>query len=267
MIRQAKVAGQFYSGDKETLGAEVASLVTEGAKKEKAIAIMCPHAGYIYSGAVAGAVYSRLEFPDTLILIGPNHTGLGTRLSIMAGGRWEIPTGSFDVDEETAAKLLQLYPLLTDEPQAHLFEHSLEVQLPFIAHFSSSAKIVPIAVMGASLDECHLLGQSMAAAIGQSKKSVTIVTSSDMSHYISDSAARHKDNMAIEKILALDPEGLYDVAKRERITMCGLLPATVMLYAARVLGAKSAELVKYATSAEVSGDYGHVVGYAGVIIT
>lgn len=266
MIRQAKVAGQFYSGSKETLSAEVASLVKEGARKEKAIAIMCPHAGYIYSGAVAGAVYSQLDFPDTLILIGPNHTGLGARFSIMASGRWEIPTGNFDTDEETATKLLELCPMLTDEPQAHLFEHSLEVQLPFIAHFSSSAKIVPIVVMGASLDECRHLGQSMASAIGRVKKSVTIVTSSDMSHYISDTDARHKDNMAIDKILALDPEGLYDVAKRERITMCGLLPATAMLYAAKALGAKSAELVKYATSAEVSGDYGHVVGYAGVVI-
>ncbi|MBF0464544.1 MAG: AmmeMemoRadiSam system protein B [Nitrospirae bacterium] len=266
MKRSPVVAGQFYKGGAAALEAEVSGYTAEVSKKIRAIGIISPHAGLMYSGAVAGLVYSRIEFPDTFILLGPNHTGLGQKAAVMKEGRWEIPTNSFEIDTDIAAAVLDSTPLFTEDIQAHRYEHSLEVQLPFIAHFSKTVKIVPVCFMYASAGQCKEAGEALAKVIQNSGKSVTIVASSDMSHYLPDAVTRQKDKLAMEKILALDPAGLYDVVKKEDITMCGVIPATVMMYAALKLGAKSAEVVKYATSGDVSGDYERVVGYAGVVI-
>lgn len=267
MRRKAAVAGQFYHSSRERLEEEVKRYVLQNIPKEKAIAALCPHAGLIYSGSVAGAVYSSLVMPDTFILIGPNHTGLGAKVSLMAQGEWEIPTGILSIDQKLARKILFESALITSDTQAHLFEHSLEVQLPFIAYFSENAKIIPITVMHASQEECKVIGEAIAKAISQVDYPVVIIASSDMSHYVSDDVARRKDKMAINKILQLDPEGLYDTIITERISMCGYIPATIMLYASKALKAKEARLIKYATSGDVSGDYEYVVGYAGIIIT
>ncbi|MEO5361431.1 MAG: AmmeMemoRadiSam system protein B [Nitrospirota bacterium] len=267
MKRPAAVAGQFYSGTEAALTAEVGACMT-GVKHhlQKVIGIISPHAGFIYSGAVAAAVYSTIEFPDTFILIGPNHTGLGGKFSMMSSGQWEVPTHTFDIDEELGNALLNT-GIFKEEHSAHRFEHSLEVQLPFIAHFSKTVKIVPITAMGLDAQECKAAGEAIAKVITSAEKSIVIAVSSDMSHYLSEPQARQKDKLALDVILRLDPDGLYNVVQKERITMCGVLPAAIMLHAANALGAKKAEIVKYTTSAEASGDYGRVVGYAGVIVT
>lgn len=266
MKRSAAVAGQFYYGTASRLKNQVAQYIIEGAVKEKAIGVISPHAGLMYSGHVAGAVYSSIQFPETFILIGPNHTGLGANVSMMVSGQWEIPTGTFPIDNDLAGKILQKAPYVSEDVQAHIFEHSLEVQLPFIAYFSDSVKIVPITVMSASLQECKKIGEGIADSIKEIGYDVVIVASSDMSHYEPDDVARRLDSLAINEMLNLSPEGLYNIVHKERISMCGFLPATIMLYAAKALGAKEAKLVKYATSGDVSGDYEHVVGYAGVIV-
>jgi AmmeMemoRadiSam system protein B len=215
---------------------------------------------------VAGAVYSSIQFPETFILLGPNHTGFGMMASIMSSGEWEIPTGIFKIDETLSTKIIQKAPLITEDVQAHIFEHSLEVQLPFIAYFSETVKIVPITVMQASLEECRKIGEGIADAVKEVDYDVVIAASSDMSHYEPDDVARKLDSLAINEALNLNPEGLYNIVHKERISMCGFLPVTIMLYAAKALGAKEARLVKYATSGDISGDYEQVVGYAGVIV-
>lgn len=266
MKRAPAVAGQFYQASAERLERQVSEYVEPNARKEHAKAVLCPHAGLIYSGPVAGAVYSSIVFPDTFLLLGPNHTGLGAEVAIMAEGQWEMPTGSLSVDERLAARVVQNVPLAVRDARAHAFEHSLEVQLPFILHFSKDVKIVPIAVMSGSIGDLQAIGQGLAKAVKEVGYPVVIVASSDMSHFIPDGEARRKDRMAIDRIVALDPEGLYAVVRKEGITMCGYMPAVIMLTAAKALGAKEAKLLKYATSAEVSGDYENVVGYAGVIV-
>ena len=266
MKRQPAVAGQFYHGSASKLRTEVERYVLRDTKKEKVIGIISPHAGLMYSGHVAGAVYSSIEFPDTFMLIGPNHTGLGSSVSVMSSGTWDIPMRSFLIDDNLGKKLLAKVPLIKDDPIAHRFEHSLEVQLPFLAYFSDTVKILPISVMKASFKECEELGKGIAAVVKDSLTDVVIAASTDMSHYVSDEIARKLDGLAINKVLNLDPEGLYNIVRKESISMCGFVPATIMLYAAKELGAKEAKLIKYATSGEISGDYERVVGYAGVIV-
>ena len=267
MRRNAAVAGQFYHGTSAKLSHQVQQYVTHNLPREHAVAIMSPHAGLVYSGAVAGHVYSRIAMPETFILIGPNHTGLGARMALMPEGEWEIPTGIFRIDERLAQKLLAGVSLVSRDTQAHMFEHSLEVQLPFIAHFAKESRIVPLTIMSVTIEECRLLGEGIAAAVKTVDYPVVIVASSDMSHYISEAEAKKKDKMAIDRILALDPEGLFDTVRSMQISMCGFLPVTAMLFAAKSLGAREAKLIRYATSGEVSGDYDHVVGYAGIIVS
>ncbi|MCL4476941.1 MAG: AmmeMemoRadiSam system protein B [Nitrospirae bacterium] len=267
MRRKPAVAGQFYHGTSAKLSHQVQQYITKNLPKEHALGILSPHAGLIYSGAVAGEVYSRIALPETFILLGPNHTGLGARMAIMSEGEWEIPTGIFQIDEKLGRRILANAPLVSSDTQAHMFEHSLEVQLPFIAHFSRNSKIVPLTVMSATLEECRSVGEGIAKSIKETDYPVVIVASSDMSHYVSDEVAHKKDKMAIDKILSLDPEGLFSVVRKEQISMCGYLPATMMLFAAKSLGARGAKLIKYATSGDVSGDYDAVVGYAGVIVS
>lgn len=266
MIREPAVAGQFYPASSSELSAQVRGFTEEGGDNERAIGVVSPHAGLMYSGSVAGAVFSKIKFPGTFILLGPNHTGLGSPVSIMSSGQWQVPTGTLRIDENIAEKLKSHSGLFKENSIAHKMEHSLEVQLPFILRFTSDVKIVPIAVMNDSLESCRSIGGVLADVIQNTEYPVTIIASSDMSHFVSESIAKEKDKMAIERILALDPEGLYRTVKNEEISMCGVAPVTAMLYAAEKLGAKEARLEKYMTSGEISGEYDYVVGYAGMII-
>jgi len=269
MPRQPAVAGYFYQASPSALKNQVERFLVPGAKKIKALGILSPHAGLIYSGSVAGAVYSSIELPGTFILIGPNHTGLGEPVSLMAKGEWETPLGTVRIDEELAAAILSRSRLVREDTLAHLKEHSLEVQLPFIQYLKKEFTIVPIQMMDTRLETCLALGNAVAEAVReQAKKTgVLIVASSDMSHYISAEAAKKKDHKAIQRILDLDAQGLYYTVRDEDITMCGYGPAVAMLTACKALGAKKAELIKYTNSGEVSGDYDQVVGYAGIVVS
>jgi MEMO1 family protein len=266
MKRLPAVAGQFYDGNPLRLTKQVEQYIVKDTKKEKVIAILSPHAGLMYSGHVAGAVYSSIRVPKTFILLGPNHSGLGPNMSMMGSGEWEIPTATLVIDEELGRKVKERVPHIVEDTQAHMYEHSLEVQLPFIAQSSDECRILPISILKASLEECKAAGRGIAEAVREAGYDIVIAASSDMSHFEQDSVARRLDKLAIKELLDLDPEGLYSIVLREKITMCGFIPAVIMLFAARALGASEARLIKYATSAEVSGDFHSVVGYAGIVI-
>jgi len=264
--RLPAVAGRFYPAGRLALESDLKEFISAKEEKRKALGAIAPHAGYMYSGAVAGEVYASLEIPEDILLLGPNHTGMGPDLSIFAEGEWEVPNGVLEINSELARILINEIPFMEKDETAHLYEHSLEVQLPFIAYLNPGARIIPVVIGRAGLATLKEAGLGLAMAVKSYKKEVLIITSSDMSHYEPDELARKKDGKAIEKILALDPEGLYNVVRSERISMCGIMPAVMMLYALKELGGKEARLVKYATSAEVSGDFSQVVGYAGIVI-
>jgi AmmeMemoRadiSam system protein B len=272
-VRHPAVAGQFYPANPNELRQEIASFVQPGREKLSAIGCVVPHAGYMYSGHVAGAVYARLELPRRFILLCPNHTGAGQPLAIMSRGSWLTPLGEAAIDEALAEELKREFPTLRDDDLAHAREHALEVQLPFLQQMVHEFTFVPIVIGTGRLGVLTELGSSLARVLKQpatadaSKHEVLIIASSDMNHYESDERTRIKDRMAIDRVLALDPAGLWETVQREQISMCGYGPAVAMLTAARELGATKAELVKYATSGDVSGDRDAVVGYAGMIVS
>jgi hypothetical protein len=220
----------------------------------------------MYSGPVAGAVFRRLAKRDSYVILCPNHTGRGAPMAMMSSGQWQTPLGMVSVDPTLAKSLRQSCPLLLEDSAAHEDEHSLEVQLPFLQRTVGDFTFVPIASGVGGYAALETVGHGIGQALKGSSRSVMIVASSDMNHYEPDSITRVKDQKAIERMLALDPEGLYSVLRREEITMCGYGPAIAMLTAAKDLGAQHAELVKYATSADASGDRSAVVGYAGIIV-
>jgi AmmeMemoRadiSam system protein B len=267
MLRQPAVAGYFYQGSASALRDQIEHYLVPTEKRIKALGILAPHAGLVYSGPVAGAVYSRIVLPGVFVLIGPNHTGLGAPVSIMSSGQWTTPLGLVSVDEPLAAAIKERSRRIQDDALAHLREHSLEVQLPFIQYQKGSITIVPIQMMDTRFETCVDLGNAVAAAVREEKREVLIVASSDMSHYVPAAEARTKDQIALDRILELDARGLYDAVRREDISMCGYGPAVAMLTACKALGATHAELVKYANSGDVSGDYEQVVGYAGVVVS
>jgi hypothetical protein len=229
---------------------------------------MLPHAGYMYSGRVAAETVSRIEIKEKIILLGPNHNAIGADFSIMSAGAWQTPLGNVKIDGQLAQALLQQCPHLKDDASAHAHEHSLEVELPFIQYMKSDFAIVPIAVLSADIKIMKQVGRDIADAIKKSgtEDKVLIVASSDMTHYESQEQAEKKDQEAIKAILDLDEDRLMERIERFNITMCGAAPMVIALVAAKHLGAKKAELVKYETSAEVTGDKTSVVGYAGIVI-
>ena len=269
MIREPAVAGKFYPGEKRELQSSIQQLLAPTAEisitKRKAIACMVPHAAYFYSGAVAAAVFSQLEIPQRVLILGPRHAPRGANLAINTIGSWKTPLGLAEIDSEFARSLVAAFPQLEEDDVAHRKEHSLEVELPFIQTLAPNARFVPIALGTINFDTLTALGRAIAAVISKINEPVLIVASSDMNHYESDAITREKDRLAIDKILALDPRGLYDVVRREDITMCGIGPAVTTLTAALTLGATKSELIRYATSADVSNDREVVVGYAGII--
>jgi len=267
MIRQPAVAGQFYTGDGRKLRAELESLITIRPVREKVMGIVAPHAGYMYSGAVAGDVYGRIEIPATVIVLGPNHHGFGARAALYPDGEWLTPLGNVQIDIRLAELIGKHSPLVEDDSTAHHYEHSLEVQVPFLQFIRPDVRIVPLCLGLGDFASCRLLGEGISLAIREYGEDTLIVASSDMTHYESAAAARAKDNLAIREILGLNPEGLLKVCRSEGITMCGVVPATVMLVAALELGATKAELVRYATSGDVTGDNRQVVAYAAFTVS
>jgi AmmeMemoRadiSam system protein B len=271
LLRRPAVAGRFYPGDPEDLRAEAQAYLSQSKSNNQtavqAIGCITPHAGYVYSGHVAGAVFARLEIPERCVVLCPNHTGMGRALAILSEGAWETPLGEVPVDEGLAGALKRQFPALHEDAAAHRAEHAIEVELPFLQLRQPKLQIVPIALGTGQFEVLEALGVALAEVVAAQAAPVLIVASSDMNHYESDAVTRVKDHKAIERILTLDPRGLFDVVTQQNISMCGFGPAVVMLTAARQLGATSAELVKYATSGDISGDRNAVVGYAGVVVT
>ncbi len=266
MIRNPAVAGQFYPESPDQLRSMIGGLVDEKAVKEEVIGLVSPHAGYIYSGPVAGAAISRIKFKDTFIIMGPNHTGSGKPLSIMTEGVWKTPLGEVEIDSELGKRILAASGYLQEDYLAHQYEHSIEVQLPFLQYFKSDIKFVPIILAYASGAIYKEIGKGLAKAIKESNREVVIIASSDMPHYEPQESARRKDTQAIEAMLDLNEDELLRRVHELDITMCGYAPAVSLISAAKELGAGEAELVKYQTSGDASGDYSSVVGYAGIIL-
>jgi len=270
MDRQPAVAGRFYPGSPTVLAEQVASLLAEppGGRPtpeppRPAVGVLAPHAGYVYSGRVAGATYARVDVPERAIILCPNHTGMGARVSLSPEGSWITPIGRVPVDAALNRDLLESGLAVLDG-EAHRQEHAAEVQLPFLQLRRPEIAIAVVCLGPLPMSGCRDLGLAVAAAARRHR--ALVVASSDMSHYLPASVARRKDDLALERFLALDADGLYAVVRREEISMCGYVPATVMLVAAVELGAREAELVRYGTSADTSGDESSVVGYAGAIV-
>lgn len=267
-IRMPAVSGSFYPSSAVELKEQISLFIDKKAHKVGAIACMLPHAGYIYSGRVAAETISYVHIKERIILLGPNHTGVGSKFSIMSQGIWQTPLGNIEIDEELASRILRHTEYMEDDRFAHLYEHSLEVELPILQYINCNFKIIPIVISSNEVETLKRVGISIAAAITEAglKDSVLIVASSDMSHYEPLVSAKKKDAVAIDSILALDEDKLMKKVAELNISMCGYAPVTVMLTAAKLLGAKTAKLIKYQTSADVTKDKNSVVGYAGIVI-
>lgn len=266
MQRPPAVAGQFYAGQRELLLRDVESYLEASSAPQEALACVVPHAGLMYSGHVAGAVYARVRLPPSVIVLGPNHRGLGAPLAIMSEGAWQTPLGEVELDAALAAACRHACNLIEEDPLAHSREHSLEVQLPFLQRLKEDFRLVPIAIGTGRYEPLEELGRALARVIAGRSPRPLLVASTDLNHYESDAVGRKKDQKAIDRILALDPKGLYETVHREQISMCGYGPTVAVLTAARELGARRAELIRYATSGDITGDRSAVVGYAGILI-
>jgi len=266
MIRKPVVANQFYPGNPLSLLNMVKKFAIVTENKQDAIAVVSPHAGYIYSGEVAGMTFANVNIPETVIILCPNHTGYGEKVSVMAAGNWEIPIGNIPVESEIAKELITLSPIISDDSMSHKYEHSIEVQLPFLYFFQKNISIVPISVMHLSYTECEQVAEALVTTIKKKSKKILLVASSDMNHYESHETTLKKDQIAIDALLNLNPQKLYNEVMKNDISMCGVVPSTIALAAALKLGAKNAKLIAHKTSGDVNKDFSHVVGYAGIII-
>lgn len=266
MIREPVVAGQFYTADPAALLREIQSYLPPPEPPLPAKALIAPHAGYMYSGPVAGAVYRAVRLAPRVIVLGPNHTGRGAPLSLYPDGEWRTPLGVVAVDHDLNERLQKECPGLQQDRVAHAREHSLEVQLPFLQVLAPGFRFSGICVGTADYSALETLGHALARVIRSVEDPVLVVCSSDMNHFESAEIAARKDRMAIEKIQQVDARGLYRVVLDEDISMCGFAPAVSALTACSDLGASAGHLIRYANSGDVSGDYERVVGYAGLAI-
>ncbi|MDD5432905.1 MAG: AmmeMemoRadiSam system protein B [Candidatus Omnitrophica bacterium] len=267
-IRKASFAGQFYPSSAQHLKNQIESFIDKNTQKKDCLACLLPHAGYVYSGKVAAETVSRINLKETIILLGPNHTGYGAPYSIMTEGIWQTPLGDVKIDSVLANQILKNSEFLKEDSSAHINEHSLEVELPFFQYFKKDIKIVPITIMSEDTNTLKEIGEELTETIEQNGRedSVLIVASSDMTHYEPEPQAKSKDNEAIKAILELNENKLIEKKEKLNISMCGFAPAIAMIRAAKLLGAVSSELIRYQTSGETTGDRNSVVGYAGIII-
>lgn len=269
-IRSPAVSGMFYEAEPGRLRRQVEECFAAAdapAAPRAFIAAVVPHAGLMYSGAVAACVYATVEIPRKVILLGPNHTGRGRPAAIECSGAWHTPMGDVPIDEELAAALMAEAPMLEEDRRAHDREHSLEVQLPLLQAVREDFSFVPICLSVPTLDRCEAIGRAIAAVVLASSEPVGIFASSDLNHYENQQITLRKDFEAIEPILALDQAALWQRVREEDISMCGSIPTATMLAASRALGATKGELLRHATSGEVSGDYDAVVGYAAILVS
>lgn len=263
-VRPFQFAGSWYP---ETLE-EAESYWTPVKHPVAAKAVVCPHGAWMYSGRVAGAVYGKIQSADTFVVVGPNHTGKGSAsTSLFAHGRWFLPETKMEIDEQFTEELLKTSEYIAVDYEAHVREHAIEVQVPFLLLLNPRAKLVPLILRDHDPDIFHDVGRSIAAVTRSlADRRVVLVASSDFSHYESRSVASRQDQAAIECIMALDPDGLKETVDRLGVSMCGVGPVAAVLAAARSLGATAAEQVAYATSGDVTQDNDSVTGYAGIVI-
>ncbi len=268
-IRKPAVAGQFYPSNPAKLKQLIESFSSKAKEQTEAKGCLLPHAGYVYSGRVASNVVSGIKIKENIIVLGPNHTGLGKQFSLMRQGVWETPLGNSAINTKLADALIKKCPLLEEDISAHLTEHSIEVELPILQYYKNDFSFVPIVISQAQLVDYRRIGYDIASVISEEKlqANTLIIASSDMTHYEEARIARDKDTLAIDALLELDEEKLWGLIHKFDISMCGYAPAIIMLAAAKKLGAKKGRLVKYQTSGDVTGDYSSVVGYAGIIVT
>jgi AmmeMemoRadiSam system protein B len=271
VIRQPAVAGQFYPADASEIDAALDALIPPVASKRNAIAVVCPHAGWMYSGHTAGLVYSSVEIPDRVILVGPNHRDAGSRYAVYDSGAWHTPVGDVPVAEPLALELLDRCELLAEDARAHTHEHSLEVQLPMLLRANPHVRIVPVLIGGhwpesGGRRELKEIGGALAQSVKDYGKPVLLVASTDLNHYENQEVSHIKDKLVLDAIVKLDPDTLMDRVIDAGVSMCGVAPTYIVLCAAMGLGARHAELIEYRTSGDVNGDFTRVVGYGGVVI-
>ncbi len=266
MLRKAAVAGRFYPAGKEEITRFISNAVDKGVTPYEAVGAVLPHAGYMFSGEVAVATASRIKLTPTVVVIGPNHTGIGRPFAIMTQGSWQTPLGEVPVDSGLAKHILNLSRYLEEDSVAHQHEHSIEVQLPILQYFKPDIKFVPISLAGAGLTAYNEIGWAIAKAVRSSQEPVVIIASSDMTHYEPHDAAKKKDLSVVDAILEMDEVEMLKAVREHNVSMCGSGPVACLIRSARELGAGEAELVQYRTSGDAIGDYSSVVGYAGIII-
>jgi AmmeMemoRadiSam system protein B len=266
MVRKPVASGSFYPGTKSILTEELGKYVPSVKTKKKVIGLISPHAGYVFSAGCAGKGFAAVEVPDVVIIVGVNHYGFGHPFAVDGHDSWKTPLGEAEIHKELREKLVKDSDIFGIDSNASIKEHSLEVQVPFVQYVNPAAKILPITVAGGDVQRLMAAGKELAALVKETTGDILIVASTDMSHYISVDRAREKDKKAIDKILQLDPEGLYNTVLMERISMCGVAPTTIMLSAALALGAKKAEMIDYTNSGIVMGDYDRVVAYLSMIV-
>jgi AmmeMemoRadiSam system protein B len=265
MIRQPVVAGSFYPGESQALKNELEGYIRFAYIRKKVIGLISPHAGYVYSAGCAGKGFGQVEVPATVIILGVNHQGFGHPLALDGHDSWRTPLGEAQIHKGLREQLAANSKVFSIDSQASSREHSLEVQVPFIQYINPEAKILPITISSHDADLLLTGGKEIARLI-KDYPDTLIIASSDMSHYVDAEIAKEKDNKAIDKILALDPEGLMHIVASERISMCGASPITMMLAAALELGAQKAEIIEYTNSGEISGDYHQVVAYLSMMV-
>jgi AmmeMemoRadiSam system protein B len=276
-IRRPRVAGSFYEGNAESLKAQIKNCFLQefGPKKRpkvnksgprEVIGLVCPHAGYMFSGPVAANAYYELALdgkPDTVVILGPNHTGYGSALSLMNEGFWRTPLGDVEIDGETANRIVQETRLVDVDEVAHRFEHSIEVQLPFLQYlYGSEFKFVPICFQMQDLSSALEVGKALVEVLAS--KNAVVIASSDMTHYEPQRNAAAKDMAALKAVEAMDEKRFYSIIETRNVTACGYGPIAAVITAAKGLGAKEAKLLCYKSSGDVTGDYSSVVGYAAV---
>ena len=269
MVREAAVAGQFYPGESGALTRMLETFVPKSKTHNHARGVISPHAGYIYSGAIAAETLASIAIPERVIILGPNHHGVGESAALYSDGFWRTPLGDVIIDSEFAIELLGLPSCIRADTVAHKFEHSLEVQLPILQYLRPNISIVPLCVSHMTYGKLEEIAEALATVIELSDSASLIVASSDMTHFESSESAKKKDLKALEYVLNLDPRGLYNYVTENHISMCGVIPSVIMLLAVKRLGSDGADvarLVRYGNSGEVSGDFDSVVGYAGVVI-
>jgi MEMO1 family protein len=267
MLRLPAVAGQFYPGNPKELSSLIERFANhqKSGRKKHVRACLVPHAGYIYSGAVAGAVFGQIVLPKKILLIGVRHFPRGEALAILSEGAWRTPLGDAPIDAALAARLRLECPLLREDSVAHSREHSLEVEVPFLQQLDPGFSFVPVAVGTLRVEELSAVGEGVARVLEASEEEILVVTSSDMNHYEDDETTKKKDALAIRQLERMDAAGLYQVCRTEKISMCGLGPALVMMTAMKRVGVGQGELISHMTSGDITGERDAVVGYAGMV--